>query len=81
MIAGIERERKVTLVRSLWSELPPQQRQIFDLVDLQGHAPSQVAEMLDMNAATVRAHLFKARRALRMKLLARSLDREEEEAQ
>jgi RNA polymerase sigma-70 factor, ECF subfamily len=79
VVAGIEQERQVAMVRAFWNDLPRRQRQIFDLVDLQGHAPSEVAEMLELNAATVRAHLFKARRTLRTKLLEPTSERSEDE--
>jgi RNA polymerase sigma-70 factor, ECF subfamily len=79
VVAGLEQERQVEMVRAFWNDLPPRQRQIFDLVDLQGHAQVEVAEMLEMNAATVRAHLFKARRTLRTKLLGPEPERSEGE--
>jgi RNA polymerase sigma-70 factor, ECF subfamily len=80
VVAAIDQERQVAMVRVFWNDLPLGQRQVFDLVDLQGHAPVEVAEMLEINAATVRAHLFKARRTLRAKLVAPKSDRSEEEA-
>lgn len=58
------------LVGSFFDELPPRQREVFDLSDLQGYAPAEIAEMLDMNPATVRANLFKARRTIRRRALA-----------
>jgi len=57
--------RLAELALSLFRDLPRRQREILDLVDLQGFAPAEAAEMLDMNPNTVRANLFKARRALR----------------
>lgn len=59
------------LVRDFFEELPPRQREVFDLADLQGYAPAEIAEMLNMNASTVRANLFKARRAIRLRVLER----------
>ncbi len=59
------------LVRGFLTTLPQRQREVFDLVDLQDHAPSEVARMLGLNPITVRAHLHRARRALRARLLAR----------
>lgn len=64
-----ERQRQVELVRVFLDDLPSGQRQIFDLADLQGYAPAEIAEMLDMNGSTVRAHLFKARRTIRHRML------------
>lgn len=58
------------LVRTFFEALPGKQREVFDLADLQGFRSSEVAEMLSMNPATVRAHLFRARRVIRKKILA-----------
>ncbi|MDX1393690.1 MAG: RNA polymerase sigma factor [Gemmatimonadota bacterium] len=63
-----ERSRMVEMVTVYFRDLPPRQREVFDLVDFQGYAPGEVAEMLDMNPNTVRANLFKARRALRERM-------------
>lgn len=59
------------IVRGFLHALPARQREIFDLVDLQDHAPVEVAEMLEMNPVTVRAHLFRARRTIRSWLMER----------
>ena len=66
------------LVRSFLNNLPLRQREVFDLVDLQEHAPIEVSKMLDMNPVTVRAHLFRARRAIREKILEQHPDLVEE---
>ena len=60
-----ERSRTVELVTAFFRELPARQREVCDLVDFQGYQPAEVAEMLGMNPNTVRANLFKARRAIR----------------
>lgn len=52
-----------------FATLSPRQREIFDLVDLQGVAPKEVAERLDLSAGAVRGQLFDARRALREHLV------------
>jgi len=56
-------------VRTFFDDLPPRQREVLDLADLQGFAPGEIAEMLKMNPVTVRAHLFRARRTLRARML------------
>jgi RNA polymerase sigma factor (sigma-70 family) len=66
----VDRERAATLIRELFAELPARQREIFDLVDLQGLSPAEVAERTGMKAVAVRANLFKARKAIRESLLA-----------
>jgi len=49
--------------------LPGRQRLIFELCDVRGQTPAEVARDLGMEQSTVRAHLFKARRAIRAKLI------------
>lgn len=60
----------VRRIGALLTELPARQREIFNLVDLEGISPQEASQMLDMEPATVRANLFKARRTLRARLLA-----------
>lgn len=69
-IAAMENARQAALVRRFFAELPGRQREVFDLVDLQGHTPAEAAEMLEIEAVTARAHLFRARRAIRERILA-----------
>lgn len=66
------------VVKMLLRELPQQQRVVFDLVDLQGYTPTEVAEMLEMKAVTVRAHLHKGRRRIRTAILDRHREIAEE---
>lgn len=68
--ARVDRERLVSLVLAGLDVLPPRQREIFDLVDLQGYSPAEVAEFTGANPSTVRANLFKARATVREALLA-----------
>ena len=65
----VDLDRTMTLVQYYFQELPDRQRLIFDLVDLQGFTPAEIAEMLDMEQVTVRANLCKARRAIRTRIL------------
>ncbi len=57
------------LVMRYYDALPKRQRSIFEMVDLQGMTPADVARQLGMEQVTVRAHLFKARRAIRTRML------------
>ena len=66
----VDRERAASVILELFSELPQRQREIFDLVDLQGLSPAEAAARTGMKAVSVRANLFKARSAIRAKLLA-----------
>jgi len=65
----MESRRLAGLVRTFLVALPARQREAFDLVDLQGVAPSDAAARLGICHATLRTHLFRARRALRSRLL------------
>jgi RNA polymerase sigma-70 factor (ECF subfamily) len=66
----VDRERAAIVIRELFADLPARQREIFDLVDLQGFSPSEAAERTGMKPVSVRANLFKARKAIREGLLA-----------
>ncbi len=66
----VDRERAAGVIRELFLELPARQREIFDLVDLQGLSPAEAAERTGRKAVSVRASLFKARSAIRTKFLA-----------
>jgi RNA polymerase sigma-70 factor (ECF subfamily) len=61
--------RLAGLVLQYYDALPRRQRSIFEMVDLQGMTPAEVARELGMEQVTVRAHLFKARRAIRTRML------------
>ncbi|MBA3657954.1 MAG: RNA polymerase sigma factor [Gemmatimonadaceae bacterium] len=65
----VDRERLGAVIRTFWQELPERQRTVMDLVDLQGYSPTEAAQMLELNAATLRANLFKARASMRSRLL------------
>lgn len=68
--ARVDRERAAALIREMFAELPPRQREIFDLIDLQGLTPAEVAERTGMKPVSVRANLFKARSTIRARFLA-----------
>ena len=61
--------RLASLVMQYYDALPKRQRSIFEMVDLQGMTPAEVARQLGMEQVTVRAHLFKARRTIRTRML------------
>jgi len=66
----VDRERATALIHEMFSNLPPRQREIFDLIDLQGLTPAEVADRTGMKPASVRANLFKARKSIRARFLA-----------
>lgn len=68
-IAGLADRRIADTVRGFFATLPDRQRELVDLVDLQGYTAAQAAEMLEIEPATARTHLFRGRRALRERLL------------
>src|SRR5262249_22628062 len=57
------------LAMQYFDQLPPKQRLIFERVDLLGMTPAELSRELRMEQVTVRAHLFKARRTIRAKML------------
>jgi len=57
------------MIRTFFDELPARQREVFDLTELQGRSTAEAAEILGIEPVSVRAHLFKARRALRTRIL------------
>jgi RNA polymerase sigma-70 factor (ECF subfamily) len=68
--ARVDRASAVALIRLYFEDLPPRQREIFDLVDLQGYDPAEAAKMTSLNPNTVRANLFKARATIRARMIA-----------
>jgi RNA polymerase sigma-70 factor (ECF subfamily) len=66
------------LVERFAEELPNRQREVFDLVDLQGFDAAEVAELTGIAPATVRVHLMRARRRLRELLIESNPEIEEE---
>lgn len=68
--ARVDRQRAFSLVQSIAATLPVRQREVFVLCDLEGRTPAEAASMLDMKDVSVRASLFKARAAVRRRILA-----------
>ena len=66
----IEMERTLRLIRTLLEGLSMAQREVFDLVELQGLKPAEAAPLLEMNPNTLRVHLLRARRRMRKAMLA-----------
>ena len=69
-----ERNELLAALEVFFGELPERQREIFDLVELQGLPSTDVAELLGIEPVSVRAHLFKARRRLRARMLSERPD-------
>ena len=67
---AIELKRTMRLIRTLLKELPTAQREVFDLVVLQGLTHAEAARLLRMNPNTLRVYLLRARRRMREEMLA-----------
>jgi len=66
----VERSETLEVVRAFFAQLPSRQREVFDLVELQGMTSADAADLLGIEPVSVRASLFKARRTLRARILA-----------
>ncbi len=66
----LEMERTLRLIRTLMEGLSMAQREVFDLVELQGLKPAEAAPLLGMNPNTLRVHLLRARRRMQKEMLA-----------
>lgn len=64
-------DRAAELVKAFFRELPVRQREVFDLVELQGLKAAEAARLLGLEASTVRVQLLRARRTIRAKILDR----------
>lgn len=64
-VPDVDAERAADRIRAAFRDLPGRQREVFDLVDLQGLSPTEAAGLLGLAAPTVRVHLLRARRTLR----------------
>ncbi|HJU66453.1 MAG TPA: RNA polymerase sigma factor [Gemmatimonadaceae bacterium] len=58
------------LLRAHAQRLPTRQRQVFELAELRGATTAEIAAQLRMDPATVRVTLLKARRRMRLRMLA-----------
>jgi RNA polymerase sigma-70 factor (ECF subfamily) len=69
-VEELEIQEAVAVARTALASLPGRQREVFDLVELQGYGAAEAAHLLGLSAGTVRAHLFRARRAVRTAVIA-----------
>jgi RNA polymerase sigma-70 factor (ECF subfamily) len=60
----------VALVASYLDELSGREREVFELGDLRGLNATEIAERLGVKAVTVRTQLMRARRKVRLRMLA-----------
>jgi RNA polymerase sigma-70 factor (ECF subfamily) len=64
-----ETRRIAELVRFYLRELRGRQREAFELVDIHGQSPAEVAERLGVKPVTVRAWVTRARQRIRLRML------------
>lgn len=69
-VERLQASQVTEVVTALFRDLPARQREVFNLADIEGVALVEIAERLRMKPSTVRAHLFRARRTLRSRILA-----------
>jgi RNA polymerase sigma-70 factor (ECF subfamily) len=65
----IDDAESAALIRALFQELPPRQRELIELVDAGGFNTVEAAEMMEIEPETARVHLLRARRRLRARML------------
>jgi RNA polymerase sigma factor (sigma-70 family) len=56
-------------INDLMAALPDKQRQVMHLRDVEGHSYNEICDMLEMDMSQVKVYLFRARNAVREKLL------------
>jgi len=66
----LERREMTALIRELIGQLPPRQRMVFVLRDIEDMSVRQVSEILKMPAHSVKSNLYYARKNIRKKLMA-----------
>ncbi|MCI0435490.1 MAG: sigma-70 family RNA polymerase sigma factor [Gemmatimonadetes bacterium] len=64
-------ERLGEALRAVLDGLPARQREVFDLIELQGRSPAEAADLMGIAEPTARVHLMRARRAIRSRILDR----------
>jgi RNA polymerase sigma factor (sigma-70 family) len=65
----MESRRAAALVRSFFTDLPPRQRELLELIDAQGYTAVEAAQIMGIEPETARGHLLRARRTKRAKML------------
>ena len=66
---AVEQADLGAVLEQLFNALPLRQREILYLVDIEGFDAGEVATRLGLRRTTVRAHLFRARHAVRAQIL------------
>lgn len=67
--SGIDGGRIRQVLGTFLQELPQRQREVFQMAEIQGLSSPEIGRILHLEAGSVRAALFKARRTLRRRIL------------
>jgi RNA polymerase sigma-70 factor (ECF subfamily) len=76
----LDSESLTSVVTRLFRTLPPREREVFHLADLEGLSAGEIAERLGIRPVTVRVNLLNARRKIRSLILAEHPEFAEERA-
>lgn len=64
-----ELKESMKRIDELMSQLPDKQRQVMHLRDVEGHSYNEICEILELDMSQVKVNLFRARNAVREKLI------------
>jgi len=64
-----EMHENMKRINQLMTQLPDKQRQVMHLRDIEGHSYNEICEMLELDMNQVKVNLFRARNAVREKLI------------
>lgn len=64
-----ELSESMTTVREIMDALPEKQRQVMHLRDVEGYSYQEICEILELDMSQVKVNLFRARNAVREKML------------
>jgi RNA polymerase sigma-70 factor (ECF subfamily) len=64
-----EIEEHMQRINELMANLPDKQRQVMHLRDIEGHSYNEICEILEIDMSQVKVYLFRARNAVREKLI------------
>lgn len=66
---SLYRKENAELLHSLIKSLPPQRRQVFHLVKIEGRSYDEVGQLLNVSSSTISDHIVKATKQIRERLL------------
>jgi RNA polymerase sigma-70 factor (ECF subfamily) len=68
-ITRLDNQRAASVVRAFFTDLPPRQRELIELIDNEGCTAGEAAQAMGIEPETARVHLLRARRTLRARML------------